>query len=155
MDVMPDEQLESELSPVTVVETDASDEDDLLRRVAVWDAAVRDRDEAAAAEVIADDFALQLVQPVRNVMNRQVWLEVLADYVVQEWDVEEEIVDVDGDVAAVMRRVRMEATVMGEDRSGVFVVSDLWRRIDGDWRVWRRHSTPLMAGRLRDRKPSD
>jgi ketosteroid isomerase-like protein len=152
---MPDEQLESELSPVTVVETDASDEDDLLRRVAVWDAAVRDRDEAAAAEVIADDFALQLVQPVRNVMNRQVWLEVLADYVVQEWDVEEEIVDVDGDVAAVMRRVRMEATVMGEDRSGVFVVSDLWRRIDGDWRVWRRHSTPLMAGRLRDRKPSD
>ncbi len=155
MDVMPDEQLESELSPVTVVETDASDEDDLLARVAVWDAAVRDRDEAAAAEVIADDFALQLVQPVRNVMNRQVWLEVLADYVVQEWDVEEEIVDVDGDVAAVMRRVRMEATVMGEDRSGVFVVSDLWRRIDGDWRVWRRHSTPLMAGRLRDRKPSD
>lgn len=155
MDVMPDEQLESELSPVTVVETDASDEDDLLRRVAVWDAAVRDRDEAAAAEVIADDFALQLVQPVRNVMNRQVWLEVLADYVVQEWEVEEEIVDVDGDVAAVMRRVRMEATVMGEDRSGVFVVSDLWRRIDGDWRVWRRHSTPLMAGRLRDRKPSD
>jgi ketosteroid isomerase-like protein len=152
---MPDEQLESELSPVTVVETDASDEDDLLRRVAVWDAAVRDRDEAAAAEVIADDFALQLVQPVRNVMNRQVWLEVLADYVVQEWEVEEEIVDVDGDVAAVMRRVRMEATVMGEDRSGVFVVSDLWRRIDGDWRVWRRHSTPLMAGRLRDRKPSD
>lgn len=155
MDVMPDEQLESELSPVTVVETDASDEDHLLRRVAVWDAAVRDRDEAAAAEVIADDFALQLVQPVRNVMNRQVWLEVLADYVVQEWEVEEEIVDVDGDVAAVMRRVRMEATVMGEDRSGVFVVSDLWRRIDGDWRVWRRHSTPLMAGRLRDRKPSD
>ena len=123
--------------------------------MAVWDAAVRDRDEAAAAEVIADDFALQLVQPVRNVMNRQVWLEVLADYVVQEWEVEEEIVDVDGDVAAVMRRVRMEATVMGEDRSGVFVVSDLWRRIDGDWRVWRRHSTPLMAGRLRDRKPSD
>ena len=155
MDVMPDEQLESERSPVTVVETDASGEDDLLARVAEWDAAERDRDEAAAAEVIADDFALQLVQPVRNVMNRQVWLEVLADYVVQEWDVEEQIVDVDGDVAAVLRRVRMEATVMGEDRSGVFVVSDLWRRIDGEWRVWRRHSTPLMAGRVPDRKPSD
>jgi ketosteroid isomerase-like protein len=152
---MPDEQLESERSPVTVVETDASGEDDLLARVAEWDAAERDRDEAAAAEVIADDFALQLVQPVRNVMNRQVWLEVLADYVVQEWDVEEQIVDVDGDVAAVLRRVRMEATVMGEDRSGVFVVSDLWRRIDGEWRVWRRHSTPLMAGRVPDRKPSD
>lgn len=155
MDVMPDEQLETELSPVTVVESDASTADELLRRAAQWDAAVRDRDESAAAELLAPDFALELVQPVRNVMNRQVWLEVLADYVVSEWDVEEQIVEVDGDVGAVLRRVRMEATVMGEDRGGVFVLSDLWRRIDGEWRVWRRHSTPLMAGRLRDRRPPD
>jgi len=152
---MPDEQLEAELSPVTVVESDASTEDELLRRATQWDAAVRDRDESAAAELLAPDFALELVQPVRNVMTRQVWLEVLADYVVSEWEVEEQIVEVDGDVGAVLRRVRMEASVMGEDRGGVFVMSDLWRWIDGEWRVWRRHSTPLMAGRLRDRRPPD
>jgi hypothetical protein len=88
------------------------------------------------------------VQPVRNVMGRAVWLEMLADYVVHEWEVEERIVDLDGDVAAMLQRVRMLATVMGEDRSGIFVLSDLWRRVDGEWRVWRRHSTPLMAGQL-------
>jgi ketosteroid isomerase-like protein len=152
---MPEEQLETELSPVTVVESDASTADELRQRVTQWDVAVRARDESAAADLLAPDFALELVQPVRNVMNRQEWLEVLADDVVGEWDVEEQIVEVDGDVGAVLRRVRLEATVMGEDRSGVFVMSDVWRRIDGEWRVWRRHSSPLIAARPRDRSSPD
>lgn len=148
MDVEPDRQLAPDPSPVTVVETDDPESalDELRARAALWDAAVKDRDETAAGRLLAADFALELVQPVRNVMNRQVWLEVLADYVVHEWAVEEEIVDVGNEYAAMLRRVRMRATVMGEDRSGIFVVTDLWRRIDGEWRVWRRHSTPLSAG---------
>ena len=156
MDVEPDRELSPEPPPVTVVESPESAESsvaELQRRAALWDAAVRERDEAAAGELLAADFALELVQPVRNVMTRPVWLEVLADYVVHDWAVEEEIVDLDGDYAAMLRRVRMRATVMGEDRSGIFVVSDLWRRVDGEWRVWRRHSTPLMAGRLADHRP--
>ena len=149
MEVEPDRLLESETPPsVTVVAADDSAAEDLLRRAALWDQAIEERDEAAAAELLAAEFAFELVQPVRNVMTREVWLEVLADYVVHEWDVEEQIVDVDGDYAATLRRVRMQATVMGEDRSGIFVISDMWRRIDGEWRVWRRHSTPLSAGRL-------
>ena len=82
VDVTPDEQIETEPSPVTVGRSDDVEADDLLRRAALWDAAVRDRDESAAADLLAPDFAPELVQPVRNVMNRQVWLEVLADYVV-------------------------------------------------------------------------
>jgi hypothetical protein len=147
MEVEPDRLLESETPPpVTVVAADDSAAEDLLRRAALWDQAIEERDEAAAAELLAAEFAFELVQPVRNVMTREVWLEVLADYVVNEWDVEEQIIDVDGDYAATLRRVRMQATVMGEDRSGIFVISDMWRRIDGEWRVWRRHSTPLSAG---------
>jgi hypothetical protein len=156
LDVEPDRELSPEPAPVIVVELAESAESavaELQRRAALWDAAVKERDEAAAGELLAADFALELVQPVRNVMKRQVWLEVLPDYLVHEWTVEEEIVDLDGEYAAMLRRVRMRATVMGEDRSGIFVVSDLWRRVDGEWRVWRRHSTPLMAGRLADRRP--
>jgi ketosteroid isomerase-like protein len=149
MEVEPDRLLEPDMPPpVTVVAADDSAAEDLLRRAALWDRAIEERDEVAAAELLAPEFALELVQPVRNVMTREVWLEVLADYVVHEWDVEEQIVDVDGDYAAMLQRVRMQATVMGEDRSGIFVISDMWRRIDGEWRVWRRHSTPLSAGRL-------
>ena len=149
MEVEPNRLLEPDVpSPVTVVEADAAASEDLLRRAALWDRAIQERDEVAAAQLLAPEFALELVQPVRNVMTREVWLEVLADYVVHEWEVEEQIVDVDGDYAATLQRVRMRATVMGEDRSGIFVISDLWRRLDGEWRVWRRHSTPLSGGQL-------
>jgi hypothetical protein len=36
----------------------------------------------------------------------------------------------------------MEATVLGQDLSGLFVISDLWVVVGGEWRVWRRHSSP-------------
>ena len=149
MEVEPNRLLEPNVPPpVTVVATDSTASEDLLRRAALWDRAIQERDEVAAAQLLAPEFALELVQPVRSVMSREVWLEVLADYVVHEWEVVEQIVDVDCDYAAMLQRVRMGATVMGEDRSGIFVMSDLWRRLDGEWRVWRRHSTPLSAGQL-------
>ena len=151
MDVVVDPNPEPEGPPVTVEAADDVATDELLDRAAQWDAAVKNRDEVAADAVLAPDFALELVQPVRSVMNREVWLEILADYVVDEWHVEEQVLSQSEDVAAVLRRVRMRATVLGEDRSGIFVVSDLWRRIDGEWRVWRRHSTPLSAGQLAPR----
>jgi ketosteroid isomerase-like protein len=89
-----------------------------------------------------------LVQPMPAAVPREAWLGLLPDYVVHEYLVEEQTVDVDGDTAAVLSRVRMRADVLGEDRSGTFVLTDVWRRRSGGWRVWRRHSTPATAGRL-------
>jgi hypothetical protein len=149
MDAAADSELEPDTTPVTVEAVDDVAADDLLRRAALWDAAFRDRDEFAAADLLDPDFAQELVHPLRNVMTRSVWLEVLPEYVIEEWDVEDQIIDVDGDFAALLQRVRMRGTVMGEDRSGVWVLSDLWRRVDGEWRVWRRHSTPLTPARER------
>lgn len=106
------------------------------------------RDVALAEEVLDPEYALVLVQPEKAVMPRERWLAVLPDYVVSVYDTEEEAVDIDGDLAVVLQRLRMEAVVLGEDRSGTFVVSDIWRRGEGGWRVWRRHSTPLSAGNL-------
>ncbi len=81
-------------------------------------------------------------------MPRVRWLEVLEDYVVHSYSVEEQRVDRSEDVATVLSRVRMRATVLGEDRSGLFVISDVWRlRADG-WQIWRRHSSPLTAGEM-------
>ena len=132
---------------VTIVDAGTLTEE-LQARIALWEQAIQDRDEALVRQVLAPGFALVMVEPVRSVMARNEWLEVLPDYVVHEWAVEEQIVDVDGDVAAVFERVRMRATVMGEDRSGVYVLSDLWRREGGEWLVWRRQSTSLSPGRL-------
>ena len=81
-------------------------------------------------------------------MPRARWLEVLPDYVVHDYRVEERFVDVADDLAAVLQRVWMHATVLGEDRSGTLVISDFWRRTADGWRIWKRHSTPFAAGRM-------
>lgn len=122
--------------------------DDLARAMGRFDEAVLQRDSTAAEDVLAADYALVLVQPSAVAMPRQRWLEVLKDYVVHSYTVEEQIVDQDGDVAAVLSRVEMRATVLGQDRSGRFVISDVWRRGPDGWRVWRRHSSPLAAGEM-------
>ncbi len=108
---------------------------------------VVERDAAAADAVLDKEFALMLVQPEPVVMPRSRWLEVLNDYLVHEWRVEEQLLADDGaGCAALLQRVQVRATVLGEDRSGPFVISDLWRLRDGTWKIWRRHSTPLLAG---------
>jgi len=109
---------------------------------------IEQRDQDAAADVLDQSYALVLVQPVRAVIPRERWLANLPDYVVHSYDVQERIsdIDIDGACAAVLHRAHMRATVNGVERSGVFVISDIWRLRDGYWRVWRRHSTPLSAG---------
>jgi hypothetical protein len=118
----------------------------LLARAAEWDRAILERDREVAAGILADDYALVLVHPTPATMPRERWLEVLPEYVVHAWEVEEQAVDINECVGTVLQRVRMEATVLGEDRSGLFVITDVWLFADGEWRVWRRHSSPLDAG---------
>lgn len=122
--------------------------DDLADAMRQFDDAVQQRDRSALDEVLDADYALVLVHPAAVFMPRGRWLDVLADYVMHDYAIEEQYVDIDGDVAAVLTRVRMQAVVLGVDRSGVFVVSDTWRRRGDGWRVWRRHSSPLAAGEM-------
>jgi len=129
-----------------------TDEEAILGREEEWRDALQARDADRCGAILAEDYALELLQPVAARMEREAWLALLPDYVVHAWDVEERLVAVDGDTATVLMRVNMRATVAGEDRSGPFVITDVWRRDPGDgvWRVWRRHSTPLSAGRMPD-----
>lgn len=109
---------------------------------------IEQRDAEVAEVVLDDQYALVLVHPAHAVMPRDRWLQVLPDYVVHDYDVHERVIDVADDCATVLQRVSMRATVLGEDRSGTFVISDVWRRGTSGWRIWRRHSTPLAAGRM-------
>lgn len=122
--------------------------DDLSTAMSGFDRAIQERDADLAADCLHEDFALVLVQPASASLPRSRWIEMLPDYVVHDWHVEEQTTEIDGDCAAVHQRVVMRATVLGEDRSGVFVLTDVWRRGPDGWRLWRRFSTPLTAGAL-------
>ncbi len=124
--------------------------DDLLDRIATFDRCVldRERDLELIEGLLHPEFALVLVVPQPAVVPRTRWLEMLPDYRVDSWDVQEQYVDQAGPTAAALRTVRLNATVVGEDRSGIFVISDIWLASSAGWQIWRRHSTPLSAGRL-------
>ncbi len=50
-----------------------------------FDRCVNERDHATAERVLAENYALVLVQPAPAEMPRQRWLEVLDDYIVHAW----------------------------------------------------------------------
>lgn len=116
--------------------------------MAVFLRALKERDTGLAVASLREDFALVLVQPTPATMPRSRWLDLLPDYVVHDWQVEEHTTEVDGDCAAVHQRVAMKATVAGADRSGTFVITDIWRRGEDGWQLWRRFSTPMTAGAM-------
>jgi hypothetical protein len=119
---------------------------ELKTQISNFERCVLQREVELARTVLHPDYALVLVQPAPAVMPRSRWLEVLPDYVIEAYDVQEQHLDVLGDCATLLQRIEMTATVLGQDRSGVLVISDVWLRGDDGWRIWRRHSTPLSAG---------
>jgi len=121
---------------------------DLIERMHDFQRCIETRDSSMAEEILDADFSLELVHPTVAKMPRQRWIEVLREYVVHAYEVEESSADLDGDCAGALQRVTMRATVLGEDRSGSFVITDIWRLRGDGWRLWRRHSTPLTAGRM-------
>lgn len=119
---------------------------ELRRRAIAWESCILRRDTSGAQAFTTDDFTVVILQPVRAIVPRAQWLRTIAGYQIRDYQTEDEVVEVDGDLGIVMQRIRQLATVLGQDRSGVFIHTDLWRRRKGEWRVWRRHSTPLTAG---------
>lgn len=124
-------------------------EDRLVAQMAAYQQCVLDRDQQLADSVLHPDYTLVTTSPRLMVTTRASWLKLLPDYVVHSWNVQEQIVDVANATAAAFQKIEMQATVLGTDRSGQFMISDVWL-LDDDWRVWRRHSTALTAGDLPD-----
>ena len=121
----------------------------MLARAAGWQRAIEARDAETVVGFLHDDYALVLVVPTTVTMARDEWLRVLADYVVRRYEPHEQVVDVIGDTAVVLALATQQATVLGQDRSGRFIMSDTWLRDDaGSWQTWRRHSTPIAAGQM-------
>jgi ketosteroid isomerase-like protein len=121
-------------------------EQELGERTDTWQSAIEARDPVAAAQILAEDYALVVLQPQPAVVRREEWLRMLPDYDVRGYTVEERIIEASRDLATVFQRVDQTAVVKGVERSGIFILVDVWLSEAGEWRVWRRHSTPLSAG---------
>ena len=120
-----------------------SDVDDVLARAAQWQDLLQARDVEGVGEFMHEDYALVLVDPSEVEVPLDEWLQMLPDYVQHSYEIHHQVARVAGDTAAVMTLATQHATVEGGDRSGRFTVTDVWLRDPaGQWRVWRRHSSP-------------
>jgi ketosteroid isomerase-like protein len=121
-------------------------ERDIADRTDRWQRAIEERDPEAAASLLSVDYALVILQPQPAVVGREEWMRMLPDYHVSAYSVEERIVQAGHGLCTVFQRVDQTAVVKDVERSGIFILLDVWMQEADTWRVWRRHSTPLSAG---------
>jgi ketosteroid isomerase-like protein len=102
------------------------------------------KDRATCERILADDFLLTSARGA--LMSKSEWLAgAMGPFVCSSIKWEQIQVRPFGDVAVVHGRSRQEATVSGQDWSGVFLVTDVWVRRNGLWQVVSRHGTGPLA----------
>lgn len=108
-----------------------------------WAAAFQRKDVAALQKLMADGYSLIIAVeslPLQ-VVPRNAWLEALADYNITEASVDHIHVRMYDDVAVAVMLWRQTATLHGEDRTAVFMLTDIWVNVEGEWRLAERHSS--------------
>jgi ketosteroid isomerase-like protein len=108
-----------------------------------WAAAFARKDIAALQNMMADGYSLVIAvesMPLQMV-GRDAWLEALQSYEIQEASVDHIHVRIYDCVAVALMLWRQKATLDGADRSAVFMLTDIWVDVGGEWKLAERHSS--------------
>jgi ketosteroid isomerase-like protein len=107
--------------------------------------AVRDRDLETLDGMLGERFTLTTGRAGAEVRDRAEWLQVTRDsYVIDSYEFEWLEIDRYGDAAVARSRYQQRGRMGEQDRSQPFLMTDVWVRIDGSWRLVSRHITPLQ-----------
>ena len=104
---------------------------------------IQTRDTTATKKFQADTYFLAYTvygMPIQ-VVPRQSWLNLLKDYVTESFSIDDIKVTVYGNTAIAMLMFTQKAIVRGQDRSGQFVLTDIWHKKGKHWLITERHST--------------
>jgi ketosteroid isomerase-like protein len=108
--------------------------------------AVRDRDMDTLEAMLGERFTLTTGRPGAEVRGRAEWLEVTrGSYVIESYEFEWLEIDRYGDAAVARSRYRQRGRMGDDDRTQPFLMTDVWVRSEGDWRLVSRHITPLAV----------
>ena len=114
------------------------DHDDPAGREQAWLAAILAKDLGLLDSFLAEEFVYTASSHGRR--NRQEWLDSIADYRFRELQLLDTTVASYGEVAVVHARIRQDATLAGQVRVGVFLITDVWVMRAGRWQVVSRTS---------------
>jgi ketosteroid isomerase-like protein len=106
--------------------------------------AVAERDLDFLERHLGEEFTLITGRSGHETRGRAEWLEVTATaYEIRSFRFDElEVLDY-GDVAVVRSRYSQEARMGGADRSQSYLMTDVWHRREGAFRLVARHISPL------------
>ena len=125
--------------------------EDVIRLEQVFQTAVRDRDVEVLDALLAPGFTLTTGRAAAPVRTRAEYLAITAaGYRIEDFGFEElDVVGLGGGAVAVVRgRYRQIGSMNGADRSGVFLLTDVWaEQADGRAQLVTRHSSALSADR--------
>jgi ketosteroid isomerase-like protein len=107
-------------------------------------AAIKNQDTVETKKIQSDTYFLAYTvqgMPIQ-IVPRQAWLTLLKDYyVTKSFTIDDIKVNVYGNTAVAMLMFTQNATVRGQDRSGQFVLTDIWHKGNNGWLITERHST--------------
>ena len=122
----------------------AEDRAELERLEDEWMARMQARDMDRLEELVAPGFRFMAIHLHPEPMTREQWMGAARDgYTIISFAFEHMDIDVFGDTGVIHARYSQVASYEHTPLSNVFRLTDVWSRIDGQWRVVVRHSSIL------------
>jgi len=116
----------------------------LKQRSADWMQAWMDNNMTLLENILAPEF--RLITGEFWIMPRQMWLDNVPNYTCSEFTYHEQEVRMYGNTAIMQSRTSQKAAFNGNDRSGDFLITDVWvLQPDGTWQVVHRHTSYKKA----------
>lgn len=115
----------------------------VMEREFAWRDALAASDVGRMAEMISPDFYVEAAveggEPLRS--NREEFLREMRRYRFSSVHIDDMHVQALADAAVVTLLWSQEAEWGGVPRAGLFLITDIWQRHDGTWRLASRHSS--------------
>jgi ketosteroid isomerase-like protein len=109
-----------------------------------WMSRMQARDMDRLEELVAPGFRFTAIHLNPEPMTREQWMGAARDgYTIISFAFEHMDIDVFGDTGVIHARYSQVASYEHTPLSNVFRLTDVWSRIDGQWRVVVRHSSIL------------
>jgi ketosteroid isomerase-like protein len=103
--------------------------------------ALQHRDAAALKRYVGDDYTMTAGVTGREVRTREDWMRIgLEEYVIDEFEFEEMVVQHYGTCAIARSRFRQRAEMNGSRRNSTYRMTDVWIRNGDVWQIQARHS---------------
>jgi len=109
-----------------------------------WMNAWKNKDEATARKIIAEDFALTSGLTTGGLVYKEAWIKnAMHGFDCQSFGFDTIRVRMYGNTAVLNIWYHQVATINGKDWSGSSLLTDVWVNRNGAWQIVARHATPL------------